>query len=118
MATHQGNLAFHSPTRPAVYNQIITDNDKPVVIRKKEITWKACVNYYKLYAKAKLEARALILNAVDETWVLELNNKETLFTQVTPRQLLSHFQSRFLGLHVIDVLALQNDMQDYHTDSE
>ena len=69
-ATHQGNLAFHSPTRPAVYDPTITDDDKTAVVRKKEITQKARVNDYKLYAKAKLEARALILHAVEETWVL------------------------------------------------
>ena len=67
MATHQVNLAFHSPTRPAVYDPSITDDDKPTVVRKKEMTWKACVNDYKIYAKAKLEAHALILHAVDET---------------------------------------------------
>ena len=66
------------------------DDDKPAVVRKKEIMWKARVNNYKLFAKAKLEERALILHAVDETWVLELKNEETLFTQVTPRHFLDH----------------------------
>ena len=42
------------------------------------------VNNYKLFAKAKLEASALILHTVEETWILELKYKETLFTQVTP----------------------------------
>ena len=118
MATHQGKLAFHSPTRPEIYDSSITDDDKPAVVRKKEITWKACVNDYKIYLKAKLEARALILHDVDETWVLELKDEETLFKQVTPIQLLSHLQSICGGLHAIDVLTLQNEMQDYHTDSE
>ena len=79
-ATHQGNLAFNIPTRSAIYDMTITDNDKPSVVRKKEITWKACVNDYKLYIRAKLEACALILHAVDETWVLKLKDEETLFT--------------------------------------
>ena len=30
---------------------------------------------------------------------------------------MSHLQSICGGLHAIDVLTLQNDMQDYHTDS-
>ena len=64
-ATYQGNLAFHSPTRPEIYDPTITDDDKPVVVRKKEITWKAHVIDYKLYSKANLEARTLILHAVD-----------------------------------------------------
>ena len=63
---------------------------------------------YKLFAKAKLEARALILHAVDEMWIIELKNEETLFTQVAPRQLQDHLQSICGGLHVIDVLVLQN----------
>ena len=69
------------------------------------------MNDYKLYAKAKLEARALILHAVDETWVLELKDEETLFTQVTPRQFLGHLQSIYGRLYAIDVLAPQNEMQ-------
>ena len=42
--------------------------------------WKVRVNDYKLFAKAKTEARTLILHAVDETWVLEFNYEETIFT--------------------------------------
>ena len=68
-----------------MYDPNITDNDKTAVVRKKDITRKACMNDYKLYAKAKLEACALILHAVDVTWFLKLNDEETLFTQVTPR---------------------------------
>ena len=70
MATQQGNFAFHSPTRPAIYDPSITDNENPEVVQKKEITWKARVNDYKLYMKENLKACALILHAVDETWVL------------------------------------------------
>ena len=84
-STHRGNLAFHSPTRPAIYDLIITHDDKPDVVWKKEIAQKARVNDYKLYAKAKLEACAMILHAVDEMSVLDLKDEETLFTQVTPR---------------------------------
>ena len=47
---------------------------------------------YKQHVKSKLEACALILHAVDETWVLELKDEENLFKQVTPRQLLDHLQ--------------------------
>ena len=112
-ATHQGNLDFHSPTRPAIYDPTISDDDKPAVVRKKEITWKARVNDYKLFAKAKLEAYALILHAVDKMWVLALKDKETLFTQVTPRQFLGHLQSICGGLHAINALTLQNNMQEY-----
>ena len=73
----------------AVDQTILYDN-KAVIVRKKEITWKALVNDYKLFTKAKLEACVLILHAVDETWVLDIKDEENLFTQVNPRQLLDH----------------------------
>ena len=76
------------------------------------------LNDYKLFSKAKLEARELILHTVDEAWVLKLKDEETLFTQVTPRKLLDHLQPIYGGLHAIDVLALQNEMQEYQKDTE
>ena len=50
--------------------------------------------------------------------VLDLKDEETLFTQVTPIQLLDHLHSISRGFYAIDVLTLQNEMQDYHTDRE
>ena len=100
------------------YDPTISDDDKPAVVRKKDIMWKACVNDYNLFAKAKLGSREIILHAVNEMWVLELNDKETLFTQVIPIQFMDHLQSICGGLHAIGVLALQNEMQDYHKDSD
>ena len=105
-ATHQGHLTFHSPTRPAIYAPSITDDGKPAVVRKKDMTWKVRVNDYKLYANTKLEARALILDVVNETWVLDMKDEETLFMQVTPRQLMAHLQSICGGLHTINVPVL------------
>ena len=60
----------------------------------------------------------LILHAVNETWVLKLKDKETLFMQVTPRHIMDHLQSICGGFHALDILAIQNKMQEYHTDSE
>ena len=37
MATHHGVLAFHSPTSPSIYDPIITDDDKPAVVRKNKL---------------------------------------------------------------------------------
>ena len=111
-------MAFHSPKRPAAYDPTILDDDKPAVIRKKEITCKARVNDYKLFAKANLKARALIFHAVNKTWVLELKEHETLFTKVTLRQLMNHIHSICSGLHAINVLTIQNEMQEYHKNIE
>ena len=68
-ATHKRNLAFHSPTIQTIYYLMISNDDKPTVVWKKEIMWKARVTDYKLFAKANLKARALILHAVHKNLV-------------------------------------------------
>ena len=59
-----------------------------------------------ILAKEKIEARAFILHAVNKTWVSELKDEETIFTAVSPEQLLTHLQTICGGLHTIDVLDL------------
>ena len=107
MATHKG-ISFSSPTSPVMYDPIIADDKKTAFVRKKEITWRACVTYYKIFAKAKLKAQAFILHAFDKTCVLELKDEETLFTAVSHKQLLTHLQIICGVLHTIDVLSLKN----------
>ena len=68
-ATH-GGIVFSIPMRPAIYDLSIMDDNKTAVIRKKEITWRVCIEDYKIFAKAKLEAQVFILNALNETWVM------------------------------------------------
>ena len=116
MATH-GGVAFSIPTRIAIYDTSIVDNDKTAILRNKEITRRVCVVDYKIFAKAKLGARAFILHAVNKTWVSELKDEETIFTAVSPEQLLTQLQTICGGLHVIDVLALQNEIQKCHVNS-
>ena len=105
MATHRG-VAFPSPTMPEIYDPSIADDNKTAVVRKKEITRRACVVDYNIFAKAKLKAQAFILHTVDKTWVLELKDEDTLFKAVSPEQLLTHLQTICGGLHTIDVMDL------------
>ena len=115
MATH-GVVAFSIPTRPAIYDSSITDDNKTSIVRKKEIIWRVCVEDCKIFDKANLKARAFILHAAEETWVLELKDEETLFTLVSTKQLLTHLHTICCSLHAINVLDMQNEMQEYQVD--
>ena len=42
----------------------------------------------------------------------------TLYTAVSPFELLSHLQALYGCIHALDVLSLQNNMQHYHLDME
>ena len=50
--------------------------------------------------------------------VRELHDPDIFYAAVPPRDLLDHLQLSCGGLHALDVLALQNDMQRFHLDAE
>ena len=53
-----------------------------------------------------------------DTWVRKLRYPETLYTEVDPRDLLSHLQAGCTGRHALDLLALHNEIQRYHLEVE
>ena len=55
-----------------------------------------------------------MLAVVADTWVRELREPETLYTEVYPRDLLAHLQVGRTGRHALDLLALHNEIQRYH----
>ena len=59
-----------------------------------------------------------MLAVVADTWVRELREPETIYTEVDPRYLLAHLQAGCTGWHDLDLLALHNEMQRYHLEVE
>ena len=59
-----------------------------------------------------------MLAVVADTWVRELRDPETIYTEVDPRDLLAHLQAGCTGRHALDLLALLNEMQRYHMEVE
>ena len=59
-----------------------------------------------------------ILVVVEDTWVHKLRESITLYTAVLPSELLSHLQVLCGGLHALDVIALQNEINHYLQDME
>ena len=55
-----------------------------------------------------------VLAVVADTWVRELQDPEAIYTEVPPKDLLSHIQAGCTGRHALDLLALHNEMQRYH----
>ena len=55
-----------------------------------------------------------MLIVVADTWVLELRDTNTIYTEVDPRDLFAHLQAGCTGRHALDLLALHNKMQRYH----
>ena len=55
-----------------------------------------------------------MLAVVSDTWVRELQNSDSLYTEVAPKELFSHLQAGCTVRHALDLLALHNEMQRYH----
>ena len=59
-----------------------------------------------------------MLAVVSNTWVRELQDSNSLYTEVAPKDIFSHLQAECTGRHALDLLALHNKMQHYHLEVE
>ena len=105
---------FPMTTKPAVYDEDIPNNSTNVVRSKAEAVHTAKIADYQLFAAAERENRVFILAVIEDTWVCEFREPVTLYTAVSLSALLYHLQVLCDGLHALDVLELQNEMQQYH----
>ena len=48
----------------------------------------------------------------------ELKDPETFYTDVARRNLIDHLQAQCTGGHAIDILALRDEMRQYHVEYE
>ena len=110
--------AFLEPARVGAYD-ISIDNDDPSVIRARtEAAYKAKRADCATHETALRETAQFILAVVDDTWVRELRNTKTLYTNVAPENLLSRLKAGCTGRHALELLALHNEMQRYRLEVE
>ena len=76
---------------------------------------KARVADYEMYKAAINAVRSLLLNHVDETWIIALKKEGTEYGEVTPNEILDHLEKNCTGRHAVDSLDLINDMMTLHT---
>ena len=59
-----------------------------------------------------------ILRVIEDTWVRELWDAVKFYTDVEPWALLTHLQRHATGRHAFDLLALMDQMCQYHLEHE
>ena len=59
-----------------------------------------------------------MLAVVVDTWVRELCDPDTIYTEAGSEDLFAYLQSGCTGQHALDLLALHNEMQRYHIEVE
>ena len=115
---HPYRAKFHTPTKPAVYDETIPNNATNVAQSKAKDFHTAKIAVYPLFAAAERKTRDFILAVVVDTWVRKLRETITFYTAMSPLDLLNRLQTLFGGLHALYLLALQNEMQHCHLDME
>ena len=70
------------------------------------------------FETARRETTQFVLAVVADTWVHELQDTDSLYTKVVPKDLFSHLQVGCTDRHALDLLALYNEMQRYHLEVE
>ena len=67
-----------------------------------------------MYETVQRETAKFVLAVVADTWVRELQDTETIYTDVLQKDLLSHLQAGYTGRHALGLLVLHKEMQRYH----
>ena len=110
--------AFPDPTRVGAYDPNIGDNATAVVRARLEADHKAKRGDRATFETARRERTQFVLAVVADTWVCELRDTDSLYTEVGPKYLFSHLQAGCTCRNDLELLALHNEMQRYHLEVE
>ena len=110
--------AFPEPKRVGAYDLEIDKNTTAVVRARLEAAHKARRADRATYDTVRQETKQFVLAVVADTWVQELREPDTIYTEVDPRDLFVHLQAGCTVRHALDLLALHNEMQRYHMEVE
>ena len=84
----------------------------------REAAHKARRAYRATFETARQETTQFVIAVVADTWVREIRDPDTIYTEVGPQYLFAQLQEGCTGQHALDLLALHNEMQRYHHEVE
>jgi hypothetical protein len=112
---HHYGLAFVRPAaRPAVYDPAIAEGASRVERTRAEAAWAALIQDYEAYEAAEAGIKTFIETVVEDTWIRDLRDPETFYSNVTALALLNHLRDRSGGLHALDMVSLSIQMNQYY----
>ena len=107
------SAVFPKHVMVVAYNPSIDDDAMDVSRTRTEDVHKAKRANRTTYETAQRETSLFILFVVDDTWVRELRDTETLYIDVAPKALLYHLQAGWTARHALNLLDLHNEIQRY-----
>ena len=110
--------SFVRPKRLAAYDASINIDTKNADHVRAEATHKAHIDNHNVYVAAECNTCKFILKKAEDMWVRELREPDTFHKMFKATNLLNHLQAICGGLHALDVLMMQNEMQCFHLEAE
>jgi hypothetical protein len=111
---HHYGAPFVCPaTRPACYNPAITAEASCIYHICTKTAWAALIQDYEAY-KAAEHGVKVIKAIVNDTWIRDLCNPETFYSNVTALDIFNHLCKCSGSLHALDMVSLTIQMSNYY----
>jgi hypothetical protein len=111
---HCGTPFVRPATHPACYNPAINAEASCVDRVCDKTAWAALLQDYKAYKATEHGIKAFIKAIVNDTWICDLRNPETFYSNVTALAIFNHLCKRSGGLHALDMVLLTIQMSQYY----
>jgi hypothetical protein len=111
---HYGTPFIRPATRPAYYNPAINAEASCIDPVCAKTAWAALLQDYKAYEAAERGVKVFIEAIVNNTWICNLCNPGTFYSNVTALAIFHHLCKRYGGLHALDMVSLTIQMSQYY----
>jgi hypothetical protein len=93
-STMSGGIAFTNPLNPGFYPATLAATATVGTRAKAEAEHKELINQYKTFKGVRLGTKYLILEAVENKYLIKIEHKTLGFLNKTPRRMLEHILNR------------------------
>jgi hypothetical protein len=111
---HFGAPFVRPATRPACYDPAINVEASCIDRVCAETTWVALIQDYEAYKATERGIKVFIEAVVKETWIRNLRNPETFYSNVTALAIFDHLHKCSSSLHALDMVLLTIQMSQYY----
>jgi hypothetical protein len=104
--TMTNGIAFENPANPGVYPAGLAANAAATVRARAEAEHKELINQFETFEGVRQGVKDLIVEAVDNEYLIEIEHEMLGFLNQTPRQMLDHLLTRGGALNFADTKEL------------
>jgi hypothetical protein len=101
-------------TRPACYDPAINAEASCVNCICAETAWAALIQDYEAYKATEHGVKVFIEAIVNNTWICNLCNPKTFYSNVIALAIFDHLREHSCGLHALDMVLLTIQMSQYY----